>query len=385
MTTFADIANPWVRNLEVYEPGRPIEEVARELGFAGAEEIVKLASNENALGPSPRALRAMRSAARRMHRYPDGGAYALKESLARKLGVKPAQILAGNGSNEILELLAHVFLGPGTEVVVADGAFVVYRLVAAMSRADVVSVPMKAFTHDLDAMAAAVTPRTRIVFVANPNNPTSTMVGAEEIERFVGRVPDSVVVCFDEAYMELVPPAKQPDTLRYVREGRRVAVARTFSKTYGLAGLRLGYAVAPEECIALLERARQPFNANAMAQAAALAALEDDAFLERTRRMVARGLKRLQEEFGRMGLPYVPASANFVLVDVSRIAEALPAPPGGTTAEAGRRVFEALLRKGVIVRPVDCYGLPRYLRITVGTRAENETCIRALRELMGGA
>ncbi|MBI3986682.1 MAG: histidinol-phosphate transaminase [Lentisphaerae bacterium] len=363
------LARPGVADLAVYEPGRPIEEVARELGFANADDIVKLASNENPFGPSPKALRAMRRAAADMHRYPDGGAFYLRQAIAAKLEVRPGQVLVGSGSNEILELIGHVFLDASTDIVVADRAFVVYRLIGNMFGAGVISVPMKDYTHDLDAMADAITPRTRVVFIANPNNPTGTLVGQAEIDRFMRRVPAHVVVCFDEAYGELLPRDRQPEVLPYVRQGRNVMTVRTFSKTYGLAGLRIGYVVAPEEGIALLHRVRQPFNVNAMALAAARAALEDDAFVEKIRRLVARELDFYRRKLTALKLNFIPSVANFLLVEVGE----------------GRRVFEALQRERVIVRPMDGYGLPRHVRITVGTRRENERCIEALAKVLGRA
>ena len=374
MKTFSDIANEGVAELATYEPGRPIEEVARELGIEDPASIIKIASNENALGTSPKAVAAMQAAAAEMYRYPDGGAYYFRQALAKKLGLEPAQLLHVNGSNEALELLGHVFLGPGTNVVVAEYAFIVYRLIAASSRADVVSVPMKEFTHDLPAMLASITPDTRIVFVSNPNNPTGTMVDGTAIDRFMDAVPDHVVTCFDEAYIELLPADRRPDTLRYVKEGKKVAVTRTFSKTFGLAGLRIGYVAAPEECIGLLNRVRQPFNVNAMAMVAAIAALDDTDHVERTIAMVRDGLAYLEKEFEDMGLPYVPAAANFILVETGAVSPAM----------SGRKVFEALQRKGVIVRAMDGYGLPRHVRITVGTRAENERLVGALREVLAG-
>jgi histidinol-phosphate aminotransferase len=360
-------ANPWVGSLATYEPGRPIEEVARELGFANAEEIIKIASNENALGPSPLAVAAMRKSVEKMHLYPDGDCFYLRKGIAAKLGVDMDQIIVGNGSNEIIELLGHVFLDRGSNLVMADGAFVVYKLIAAALRAEVLAVPMKDFTHDLDAMLAAITPATKLVFVANPNNPTGTMVDGAAIDRFMARVPDHVVTVFDEAYVELLAPEQQPDTLRYVREGRHVYVLRTFSKTYGLAGLRVGYGVAPKEGIELLHRVRQPFNVNAMGQAAALAALDDDFFVEDTRRMVNLGLNYLAAAFERMGLSYVPSVANFILVKTGK----------------GREVFKALQARKVIVRPMDAYGLPDYIRVTVGRPDENEMFVRALAAVLG--
>lgn len=366
MKTFSDIANPWIKDLATYESGRPIEEVARELGFESVDDVFKLASNENALGPSQMALEAMHENAAKMHRYPDGGAYYLKQALAEKLNIEPEQLLPTNGSNEVLELLGHVFLGPNAGIVMADCAFVVYKLIAAIFQANVVTVPMKNFTHDLDAMLEAIRPETRLVFISNPNNPTSTMVDEQAIDVFMSKVPDHVVVCFDEAYIELLPPEKQPDTLKYVKEGRSVVLLRTFSKTYGLAGLRIGYAIAPSACIDLLGKVRQPFNVNAMAMTAAIAALKDEAHLKRTREMIKEGLTYFEGEFSAMGLSYVPAVVNFILVKVGN----------------GREVFEALKRQGLIVRPMDCYGLPGYVRITVGTREENERCVRALKQVL---
>ena len=365
--TFKSLANSGVANLMTYEPGRPIEEVARELGFQDAAEITKLASNENALGPSALALKAMADHASRMHLYPDGGAFYLKQALADKLGVSRDQLLIGNGSNELIEYIGHTFLGAGAGIVMAECAFVVYKLVAAMFRAPVETVPMLAFTHDLDAMAAAIGPWTRVVFVANPNNPTGTVVSHDAIAAFMDRVPDDVIVCFDEAYIELLPESGQPPTLDYVREGRNVIVLRTFSKTYGLAGLRVGYAVAPPDCIALLNRVRQPFNVNAMALAAAEAALRDDDHVARTRLLVSEGLQQFYTAFDAMGLDYVPSSANFVLVKVGE----------------GRSCFDALQKCGVIVRPMDGYGLPDHVRITVGTPEENVRCITALKAILG--
>jgi len=355
-------ANPWIHDLMMYEPGRPIEEVARELGFADSDEILKVASNENALGPSPLAVEAMRKAIGKMHLYPDGGSYYLRKRIAEKLHVDMDEILVTNGSNEAIELLGHVFLGEGANIVMARGAFIIYKLVASSLQADTIMVPMKEMTHDLDAMLSAITPETQLVFISNPNNPTGTMVDGGMIDDFMSRVPDHVIVVFDEAYIELLEEDKQPDTLKYVREGRHVFILRTFSKTYGLAGLRVGYAIAPKEGIALLHRVRQPFNVNAMGQVAALAALDDDEFVGRTRRMVSEGLDYLEREFKRMNLDYVPSVTNFMLVKVGR----------------GRMVFEALQKKGIIVRPMDGYGLPEYIRVTVGHSENNAHFIRML-------
>lgn len=366
--TFKELARPWVAGLGVYEPGRPIEDVARELGFADPRQIIKLASNENSLGPSPKAVAAMKKAARQMHLYPDGGAFYLRQALAARLNVSPNEIIVGSGSNELIEFIGHVFLDASVNIVMADRAFVVYRLVADMFRARTIAVPMKDYVHDLTAMRQAITPETRLVFVANPNNPTGTMVDAGALDEFIRSVPDHVGVVMDEAYIELLPPERQPDVLRHIRDGRKVIVLRTFSKTYGLAGLRIGYGIAPEACIQLLQRVRQPFNTTAMAQAAALAALGDDDYVARTRAMVRDGLDYLETAFRRMGLDYVPSAANFVLVKVG----------------AGRKVFEAMQGQGVIVRPMDPYGLPEHIRITVGTRTENRRCLAVLKRVLSG-
>jgi len=360
-------ANHWIRDLITYEPGRPIEEVARELGFADSDDILKVASNENALGSSPRAVDAMQKVIGKMHLYPDGGCYYLRKRIAEKLHVDMDEILMANGSNEVIALLGHVFLGPDVNIVMARGAFIIYKLVASGLRADTIMVPMKDMTHDLEAMLSAITPETQLVFISNPNNPTGTMVDGRTIDDFMSRVPDHVVVVFDEAYIELLEKDKQPDVLKYVREGRHVFVLRTFSKTYGLAGLRVGYVIAPKEGIDLLHRVRQPFNVNAMAQAAALAALDDDEFVERTRRMVSDGLSYLEGEFKRMNLDYVPSVTNFILVKVG----------------AGRSVFEALQKKGIIVRPMDGYGLPDYIRVTVGRSEDNTRFIYDLEQVLG--
>ncbi len=363
------IAKNWIHVLPVYEPGKPIEELARELGCESPDEIDKLASNENALGPSPLAVKAMKKAASRMHLYPDGSAYYLHKSLAAKLDIKPEQVLAANGSNELLEFIGHVFLGPDTNAIVGDRAFIIYRLIAKLFQSRAILTPMPNYTHDLNAMLAAVTPETRVIFIANPNNPTGTMVENNEIERFMDRVPEHVVVCFDEAYIELIDPAFQPDTLKYVREGRKVILLRTMSKSHGLAGLRIGYAVAPEDGIALMGRVRQPFNVNAMAQAAALAALDDDKHVAKTRKMIANGLAFFEENLSRLDIPFVPSVVNFMMVNV----------------EDGRKVFQALQKEHVIVRPLDAYDLPRHVRISIGMREENERCITALARVLGKA
>ncbi len=360
------IENEWIADLGYYEPGKPIEEVARELGFDCVDEICKLASNENSLGPSPLAVKAMKQAAEKMHFYPDGGSHYLREKLATRLRVHLEEVIVGNGSNELLEMIATLYLSKGKNIVMADRAFVVYRLAAAARQAGVKAVPMKAYRHDLDAMLEAIDEQTRIVFIANPNNPTGTVLEPEEIDGFMRRVPDHVAVVFDEAYIEMMEPEDQPDLIQYVRSRPHVYVLRTFSKAYGLAGLRVGYGIAGKREIELLNRVRQPFNVNAMGQIAALAALDDEAHVEKTRLMVKEGLAFLEQSFGEMKLEIVPSRANFMLVKVGE----------------GRRVFEALQRKKVIVRPVAGYAMPEWIRVTVGTAHENKRLIHAMKELM---
>jgi histidinol-phosphate aminotransferase len=355
-------ANPQLRELVAYEPGKPVEDLARELGLPPGE-IIKLASNENPLGPSPAARQAMIDTIDRAHFYPDGGGYYLREAVAEQLGLSMANVILGNGSNEIIEFLGHAYLQPGDEVVVAKHSFAVYRLMAQLFGAKVVDVPDPGFIADLDAMLAAITPRTKEVFIANPNNPTGTMVFQDDIDRFMERVPEQVMVVFDEAYFEFLD--EPPDVLKYVRAGRNVVVLRTFSKIQGLANLRIGYGLAAAEIIEVLQKARQPFNANGIAQAGALAGLRDQAHMDATRRVTREGRDFFQAEFLEMNLEFVPSHANFVLVRVGD----------------GKKVFDALLRRGLIVRAMGSYGLPEWIRVSVGTMPQNKAFIAALREL----
>jgi histidinol-phosphate aminotransferase len=363
MSSIWDTANPQLRDLAVYEPGKPIEETARELG-ADASSIIKLASNENPLGPSPKALAAMRAMLESTHLYPDGGGFYLREALAAKLDLKREQIILGSGSNEIIEFLGHAFLAGGDEVITSEHAFIAYKLVAAVFGARTIEVPSPDLRHDLDAMLAAITSKTRLIFIANPNNPTGTLVGQDEIDRFVARVPENVVVVFDEAYFEYLDDP--PDTLRLVREGRNVAVLRTFSKIQGLAGLRIGYGMARPELIQVLQKTRQPFNVNGLAQAAALAGLSDHEHLHATKRLTDEGRAYLQDQFTAMNLRFVPSVANFVLVNVGD----------------GVKIFRALLNRQIIVRALKGYNLPEWIRISVGTMEQNRRCIAALREVL---
>ena len=355
-------ANPQLRELVAYEPGKPVEDLARELGIPSGE-IIKLASNENPLGPSPKARQAMIETIERAHFYPDGGGYYLREAIAEHVGLAMANVILGNGSNEIIEFLGHAYLQPGDEVVVARHSFAVYRLMAQLFGAKVVDVADPDFVADLGAMLAAITPKTKAVFIANPNNPTGTMVFQAEIDRFMERVPEHVMVVFDEAYYEFLDEA--PDVIKYVRAGRNVVVLRTFSKIQGLANLRIGYGLAAPEIIEVLQKARQPFNANGIAQAGAMAGLRDKVHMDATRRVTHEGRDFLQSEFLEMGLEFVPSHANFVLVRVGD----------------GKKVFDALLRRGLIVRAMGSYGLPEWIRVSVGTMPQNKVFIAALREL----
>jgi histidinol-phosphate aminotransferase len=368
MTSIWELANPQLREIDVYEPGKPIEETARELGVdPGA--IIKLASNENPLGPSPQAIQAMRAALDNAHLYPDGSGFYLCKAIAAKLGLAPENIILGNGSNEALEFLGHAFLDAmrQDEVIASEYAFVVYKLIATSFGARMIEVASPGYQQDLEAMLEAITPRTRLIFIPNPNNPTGILVSQREIDSFISRVQEQVIVVFDEAYFEFLD--NPPDTLRFVREGRNVIVLRTFSKIHGLAGLRIGYAIARPDVIDVLHRTRQPFNVNSIAQAGALAALEDDAHLRETKRVIDEGRACLQEQFTEMKLPFVPGVANFVMVNVGD----------------GCAVFEQLLRRKIIVRPLKGYGLPEWIRISVGSMEGNTRCVAALREILGRA
>jgi histidinol-phosphate aminotransferase len=353
--------NPFLASLPVYQPGRPIEEVARELRMPAAA-IIKMASNENPFGPSPLALSAMENALRQTHLYPDGNAFYLKNKLAEKLGLQPANLILGCGSNEILEFVGHALLAPGDEVVVSQYCFAVYPIVAHLFGAKLVTVPARNHGHDLPAMLKAVTPRTRVMFVANPNNPTGTRATAAAVLELIRAVPPHTLLVMDEAYLEFLDDPT--DLLPLIRAGAQpnLLLARTFSKIYGLAGLRIGYGIGPLELIAAFEKIRQPFNVTLLAQTAALAALDDEEHLQRTRANNRAGLKFFEAAFSRLGMEFVPSSANFILVKVGD----------------GPAVFQAMQKAGVIVRPMGIYQLPEWVRISIGTPEENERCLAAL-------
>lgn len=357
-------ANQHVLELVAYQPGKPIEETARELGL-DPHDIVKLASNENPLGPSPKAVEAVSRAAAGVNIYPDGAAFRLRSAIAEFCGVEFDQTVVGTGSSEVIELMCHALLNPQAEVVAARHAFSMYPVMSQLFGSTYVEVPNKPdWTHDLNGFLNAITDSTRIVFITNPTNPVGTVVTQQEIDEFMDKVPEHVLVCFDEAYREFSD--NPPDTLKFVREGRNVIVLRTFSKAYGLAGLRVGYGVAPEHITGMLHKARAPFNLHVLAQEAALAALEDADHVRRTVENNAAGMRFYEQAFQEMGLEWIPSQGNFILVKVGQ----------------GKKVFNDMLAKGVIVRAQDGYGLPEWIRISIGTPAENARCLEVLREVL---
>ena len=354
--------NPHLANLPVYQPGRPLEEVARELGLS-SESLIKLASNENPLGPSPKAVEAMHQRASEIHLYPDGNAFYLRNAMAERLGVDVNQLIFGNGSNEIIEFVAHALLGPGTNIVVSQYCFAIYPIVAHLTGADCIAVPAKDYGHNLPAMGEAITRDTRIIFVANPNNPTGTLASHEDVLALVDAVPEHTLLVMDEAYFEFLESPL--DLVPCLREKPNLLLMRTFSKIYGLAGLRIGYGIGHPEFIAALEKVRQPFNLNAMAQAAALAAIDDTGHLEATRTNNAAGLEFIEQGLREINIQTVRSHANFILANVGD----------------GTGTFQKLQERGVITRPMAGYQLPEWIRISIGTPTENELCLSALREL----
>lgn len=361
---YQSLAVRGVQALSPYLPGKPIDELARELGLDPAD-IIKLASNENPLGPSEKALAAAREALSELCLYPDGNGFDLKQALSARVAVGMDQITLGNGSNDVLEVIARCFADPDAEVVYSQYAFAVYPLVTQAIGATGVSVPARDWGHDLDAMAAAVTERTKLVFVANPNNPTGTVHKAADIETFLAKIPERVLVVLDEAYCEYLTGDAYPDGVHLLSRFPNLIVCRTFSKAWGLAALRVGYSISSPAIADVLNRVRQPFNVDTLALAAATAVLADDAYLERSREVNSAGLRQLEQAFDRMGLAYIPSAGNFVAVDV------------GAQAQA---VYEALLARGVIVRPVAGYGMPRHLRVSVGLPEQNARFIEALEQ-----
>ena len=363
--SIASLAPDYIRAIMAYQPGKPISELAREMGIAEAS-IVKLASNENPLGMSTRARDAAIAAIGEVSRHPDGGAFALKKALCARFGVAPAQLVIGNGSNDILELASQAFLAPGLSAVYSRHAFAVYPLATNARGARGIEVAAKNFGHDLDAMAAAIEPQTRVVFIANPNNPTGTFVPGAELEAFLAKVPRHVLVVLDEAYTEYLAPEQRYDSIAWLARFPNLLVSRTFSKAYGLAGLRVGYAIAHPEVADLMNRVRQPFNVSSVALAAAEAALDDDEFLARSAEVNRRGMAQLVAAFRELGLEWIPSAGNFVTF---KVGDAIG-------------VNQALLRQGVIVRPIAAYGMPHWLRVSIGLPEENTRFIEALRQAL---
>jgi histidinol-phosphate aminotransferase len=362
-----DLAPAHVREIAPYVPGKPIAETARELGIP-ERDILKLASNENPLGSSPKAIEALKGALGDLAWYPDGSGHDLKLAISAKLAVRPENVVLGNGSNDVLELAARAFLTPSESAVYSRHAFMVYPLVVKAIGARGIEVPAKDYGHDLAAMAAAIRADTKIVFLANPNNPTGTFLPWEEIRDFVGRVPATTLVVLDEAYGEYLPAERASPTAGWLARFPNLVISRTLSKAYGLAGLRVGFGLAHPEVAELMNRVRQPFNVNHLAMIAACAALDDEAFIAESRRVNAAGLEQLAAGFRRLGLDFIPSAGNFVAVRVGDAA----------------RVYEALLRQGVIVRPVAGYGMPEHLRVTVGTAPQNERFLAALERALRG-
>jgi histidinol-phosphate aminotransferase len=363
--TFAELANKGILSQPVYEPGKPIDQVARELGLEPAG-IIKLASNENPFGPSPKAVEAGERALREAHLYPDGGYYALRQKLAQKWSLGMDQFIIGDGSNELIELLGHAFLSPGVECVMHQSSFIVYKLVTLMFGAKPVEVPLVNMRQDLKTFAAAITPRTRLVFLGSPSNPVGGANTTAEVEELVRNLPPHVILVFDEAYAEYLESA--PDLRPLIAAGHKLICLRTFSKIYGLASLRVGYGYAAPEMIAIVQRARQPFNVNAVAAAAAIGALDDHEFVAKCIRENRAGMLQVEATLKEIGVEFVPGTGNFILLKVGD----------------GMRVFSELQTRGIITRPVKPYGLPEWLRITIGTRAQNDRLLAALTEVLRG-
>jgi len=361
--SFCDLAVSGVAELRPYVPGKPIEELQRQYGV---RDVIKLASNENPLGPSKVALAAVAQSAKEMTRYPDGNGYALKIALAEKVQLAPEQITLGNGSNDVLELVARAFAGAGDEVVYSEHAFAVYPIVTKAIGATGITAAAKDYGHDLTAIINVITPRTKLVFIANPNNPTGTWIEPRDIKAFLEKVPEKVLVVLDEAYVEYLE--QQENTVAWLQDFHNLIITRTFSKAYGLAGLRIGYALSHPEVADLLNRVRQPFNANSLAQAAAVAALGDENYLQQARETNAAGMKQLIAGFDKLNLKYIPSKGNFITVSVHRNAA---------------EVFDDLLYEGVIVRPVANYGLPQHLRVSIGLPHENQRFLEALSKVLG--
>lgn len=365
MSRLCDLAPDYIRAIAPYQPGKPIADLAREMNL-DPDQIVKLASNENPLGASPKAYLAMQDALEDIARYPDGNSFALRDAVCTKFGLKPEQLVFGNGSNDILELAARAFLTPGTEAIYSRHAFAVYALATQAVGAKGITVPAKDFGHDLMAILAAITPQTRMVFIANPNNPTGTMLEKSDLLAFLREVPKRVLVMLDEAYDEYMPPESKSQSFDWLAEFDNLIVSRTFSKAYGLAGLRIGYGVASADVADMMNRVRQPFNVNSIAQAAAVASLNDDDFVERSYALNRAGMLQMTQGFNKLGLTYIPSFGNFVSFRIDNATS----------------VYRSLLEQGIIVRPIANYEMPDYLRVSIGLFAENTRFLQALEKIL---
>jgi histidinol-phosphate aminotransferase len=361
---FAALAKSGIRTLMPYVPGKPEAELARELGLT---DIVKLASNENPLGVSPKVLDVIAKEQTSLTRYPDGSHFLLQQKVARHLNVEPSQLVFGNGSNDVLDLIGHCFLTPDVSAIYSEHAFIVYPLMVKAQGAEALVVPAKDYGHDLDAMLKAIKSNTRLIFIANPNNPTGTYHSIETIDAFLSRVRDDILVVLDEAYIEYQPESIAKQSVALLDKYQNLIITRTFSKAYGLAGLRVGYGIASESIIGVMQKARAPFNVNTLAQSAAIAVLDDKDYLQRTVRCNSEGMKQLSEGLVALGLSTIPSEGNFITFD---------------TGQDALKVYDALLHEGVILRPVGVYGLPNHLRVTIGTASENERFLKALEKVV---
>lgn len=357
------LARDCVKKISPYKPGKPIEEVKRELGLGS---VYKMSSNENALGPSPKAVSAMRKKLNGVYRYPDGGCFYLKKALAKKYNLRADNISVGNGSDEIIVLALRAFVNKGDEVIIANPTFLIYKIAATLSEAKIITVPLKAYRYDLPAMKAKITSRTKMIFIANPDNPTGSYVNKTEVEQFLRGMSRDIIVFFDEAYFEYIEEKDYPNAMKYLSRGN-IIVARSFSKAYGLGGLRIGWAAASSEIITYLNKVREPFNVNMLAQVAAKAALDDKRHILNSRKLVRVGRKFLCKEFKALNLFFVPSVTNFVLFNVNTDAKI---------------VYQKLLAKGVIVREMSGWGLNNFLRVTIGTANENKQFITALKNIL---
>ncbi len=358
------LARKSILEIKTYKPGKPIEEVKRELGL---RKIIKLASNENTLGPSPRTIKALRDYLPKIYLYPEDSCFYLKGELAKRLKVRMENLIMGNGSDEIMELIPKTFLNPGEEVIYGHPSFLIYEIVVRIMGGRPVPIPLKDYTYDLKGMLKAITRKTKIIFICNPNNPTGTMVSEEEIRAFLKRVPGRIIVILDEAYKDYVERKDFPDSIRLLKKNKNIIILRTFAKIYGLAGLRIGYGIARTEVINLLSKVRLPFNVNSLAQAAALASLKDKEQVKRTRRMNALGKRFLYEAIRGLGLEYIPTQTNFILINLKR---------------GSRRICQALLKEGIIVREMSAWGLNNYMRVTIGREEENRRFIQTLKKIL---